>query len=67
MTTRSKAPQPLNGFAPRDGGPIMRAAWRSFREVMRDYQYGENETRDAWGWFLNGWEAHIHGPRHGTK
>lgn len=30
-------------------------AWRAFCESMRGRQYGEDETRDAWEWFLAGY------------
>lgn len=62
MTTRNKPT--LNGVSPDSNSPIELAAWEAFCKMMRDYRYGENETRDAWAWFYKGWHGHIVGPRH---
>lgn len=30
-------------------------AWKAFGQKMIGRQYGREETRDAWFWFLSGW------------
>jgi hypothetical protein len=32
-------------------------AEKAFLKEMENRQYGEEETRDAWGWFIAGWVA----------
>lgn len=32
-------------------------AWKYFSKAMAGKQYGAEETRDAWAWFLTGWLA----------
>lgn len=59
-------PEELNGVhfsIGNNGGSIPEAAWCRFCDCMEGKDYGFKFTRDAWVWFLSGWQAHITGPR----
>jgi hypothetical protein len=36
---------------------VTHPAFPAFVVEMDKRQYGEEETNDAWGWFVSGWQA----------